>query len=577
MIGNERAEHDANTSARAEGASPKRGEVVVLSLALAVQIALRVLYALHHEVDSDEPQHLHVVWGWTQGLVQYRDVFDNHAPLFHLLMTPFVGLIGERADIITFARWLMFPFVAVTIWATYRIGRALWSQRVGLWAGALTGIIPSFLLTSTEFRPDDLWMASWLSSLVVLMTGALDARRGFLAGFLLGATVATSLKTMLLILALAAAAITFGLSDRWGGRVPAKQVWRTIAPMVLGFAILPITLIAIFWRLHALDALSYCTVGHNIVPGLGLWRSAPDRLLILPAALLILPPLGGRILRRQPPSDLHRNRVLLILTTALYVALLESCWPLITSEDFLPWTPMAVLVAVAAAHESRGWLQRAWPGATRTGLSTATLLAAVVTCLVIANRMEVAWLDTDQKETRLLQAVIGITGPTEPIIDLKGESIFRPRPYYYALEGVTRWRLESGLLSDSIAADVMRSRTHFAVPDSWLFPPAARRFLNEHFVSIGPLRVLGTDLGSNSNPPGAPRRFNVSYAERFAVVADGRTAAGSLDGIPYREPALLQPGSHCYRPLPSERNVQVVWAGALRSGLGLQPMPGMNR
>src|SRR2546422_262232 len=202
-----------------ERGAPQRGELIVLTVALIAQATLRVLYTLHHQVDSDEPQHLHVIWGWTQGLVQYRNVFDNHAPLFHMLMAPFLVLIGERPDVLTYARLLMLPLVAVTMWATYRIGRALWSKRVGLWAGALTGVVPSFLLTSTEFRADDLWMACWLSSLVVLLTGKLTSRRGLLVGFLLGATAATSLKSVLLILALImAGAITLGIAHRSGDR-----------------------------------------------------------------------------------------------------------------------------------------------------------------------------------------------------------------------------------------------------------------------------------------------------------------------------------------------------------------------
>jgi len=560
-----------SVSARGQRDAPRHREVIGLSIILLAQATLRLLYTLHHQVDSDEPQHLHVVWGWTQGLVQYRDVFDNHAPLFHMVMAPFVSLIGERADALTYARWLMLPFIAVTLWATYRIGQALWSKRVGLWAAAMTGVLPSFLLTSTEFRADDLWMACWLSSLAVLLTGKLTMRRGLLVGFLLGATAATSLKSVLLILALiVAGAITLGIAHRSGDRLSSTRAWRTIAPTALGFVILPTLLAAAFWRWGALDALFYCTVRHNIVPGLGLWRSAPLRLLIFPASLCILAPLGIRMLRRQPTDHLHRNRVLLILTTGFYLALLESYWPLITREDFLPWTPMAALLVVAAAERGRVWLHEMRPGGARAPWNTAAWPAALAACLIAASCAQIPWRDTDKKETRLLQTVLHVTRPGEPIIDLKGESVFRPRPYYYALEGVTKWRLAMGLLPDRIALDVVRTRTHFASPDNCFFPPAARRFLNAHFVSVGPLRVLGTDLDCDSIPSGTPRRFDVSYAERFAVIADGRAAGGTLDGVRYRRPALLRPGSHWYCPLLGERHVRVVWLEALQRGVGLR-------
>jgi len=156
-------------------------------------------------------------------------------------------------------------------------------------------------------------------------------------------------------------------------------------------------------------------------------------------------------------------------------------------------------------------------------------------------------------------------------MDIRGETVFRPRPYYYVLEDVTESRLAMGLLRDGIADDLVRTRTHFAVPDNTLFPSRARRFLNEHFLPLGALRVLGKDLGDSSSSDDRLRRFDVSYAERFAVIADGAAGRGALDGVIYRGPALLRPGAHSYCCSGRERHVQVVWAGALERGLVHEP------
>ncbi|HEV8434125.1 MAG TPA: hypothetical protein VGR95_11980, partial [Thermoanaerobaculia bacterium] len=51
-----------------------------LTAIAAASVVLRAVCYFRYRFDSDEPQHLHVAWGWTQGLVQYRDYFDNHAP-----------------------------------------------------------------------------------------------------------------------------------------------------------------------------------------------------------------------------------------------------------------------------------------------------------------------------------------------------------------------------------------------------------------------------------------------------------------------------------------------------------------
>ncbi len=50
------------------------------SLLIAL-IFLRAITIAHYKF-GDEAQHLHVIWGWARGFVQYRDLADNHMPLF---------------------------------------------------------------------------------------------------------------------------------------------------------------------------------------------------------------------------------------------------------------------------------------------------------------------------------------------------------------------------------------------------------------------------------------------------------------------------------------------------------------
>src|SRR5438132_6772311 len=88
----ERRENETSVFSKAE----RRAAVILFVLLLA----MRVLYACHYRIDSDEPQHLHVVWGWANGQLPYLNFFDNHAPLFHILCAPLFTLLGERADII---------------------------------------------------------------------------------------------------------------------------------------------------------------------------------------------------------------------------------------------------------------------------------------------------------------------------------------------------------------------------------------------------------------------------------------------------------------------------------------------
>src|SRR4030095_16682990 len=82
------------------------------SLLIAL-ILLRAITITHYKFGTDEPQHLHVIWGWARGFVQYRDVADNHMPLFHITFAPIFGLIGDRATILYEMRFVLLPMYFV--------------------------------------------------------------------------------------------------------------------------------------------------------------------------------------------------------------------------------------------------------------------------------------------------------------------------------------------------------------------------------------------------------------------------------------------------------------------------------
>ena len=87
----------APSAAPSESAPSRFAAVALVLFGLALLLA-KVRAAWCYRVDSDEPQHLHVVWGWSHSApTQYRDLFDNHAPLFQLLCAPLFRALGERA------------------------------------------------------------------------------------------------------------------------------------------------------------------------------------------------------------------------------------------------------------------------------------------------------------------------------------------------------------------------------------------------------------------------------------------------------------------------------------------------
>src|SRR5437763_3926302 len=179
-----------------------RARHVLFWLLAAVSAALRAVAFFRYRFDSDEPQHLHVAWGWATGLLPYRDFFDNHAPLFHIATAPILRAVGEREDVLLFMRAPILVLFAVMIWATWVLGKRLYDAEVGRWAAVMLSLLPPFFLKSLEYRTDNLWVALWMIAVVVLTGGELTIPRGFIAGVILGFAMATSMKTSLLLITL---------------------------------------------------------------------------------------------------------------------------------------------------------------------------------------------------------------------------------------------------------------------------------------------------------------------------------------------------------------------------------------
>src|SRR5262249_16728307 len=146
------------------------GEFIAAAILFALMLVIRVAHIMRYAFDSDESQHLHVIWGCARGFVQFRDVFYNHMPLFQLLFAPIFGLIGDRALILYMMRFIMLPLYFVAAWCTYQIGTSLFSRRAGVWAMILVGLFSPYHFVSIAFRTDNLLAPLLLLFVTVLVT-----------------------------------------------------------------------------------------------------------------------------------------------------------------------------------------------------------------------------------------------------------------------------------------------------------------------------------------------------------------------------------------------------------------------
>jgi hypothetical protein len=537
----------------------ERGAAAALLLAA---VALRLLGIWEYRFNSDEPQHAHVVWGWTRGLVQYRDFFDNHAPLFHMLWAPVLAALGESVRALFWLRLTMLPLYLGALALTWAIGRRLLSRRAALWGTVLAALLPPFFVKTLEFRADVPWTLLWLAAFQVATGGALGAGRLFAAGLLVGAAAAVSLKSSLLLACLLGSAVAaaawgaagrrrggqgIGAASTSGGAGAKVLAALAVAGAALaGTLAVPAIVVLFFQRRGALDALLAGAVRHNLQvsqhgPG------ALKRAVILGAGVPLLMVIARWAMRAGPPA-MGRQRLLLALTAGSYLIAMQVLWPLITSQTYLPVEPLVCLFVAAAAlgaaagrPHAAGAMARMTP-AVRTPLAAPrgrtparAAAGAAIVALALAVELYIDLLhgplrgDQTRPTTAIVEAALRLTGPGEAVFDDKGDAVFRRRAFGPVLEDITREAMARGRIADTIPESILASRACLATLDSRRLPPRGKQFLAANFLPVGPVRVCGRWLGEAAPLAVAPAAPAAEVTAAAALAPAARAAPSAAD------------------------------------------------
>lgn len=482
---------------------------------IAALLALRGLYLFTHGVDSDEPQNLHVVYRWWQGALPYRDQFDNHTPLLHWLFLPFAALVGENANVVVLARMALVPISFGAVALFFLLARRIFSRPVALWSVALTLALADWSLKSIEFRPDVLWMFFWFAALLLLVrpTRVPGAGAFFLAGVLLGASAAASVKTVFLLPALAIGwAGAWLLSPTFRAWYPWPAILRCGLAGAAGFAVVPGIVAAAFASQGALDEMAFCVYAINRDP------------LLTPRSWLFLaglPPaiaVAAWLMRAGGARDLYRGAVFLAAAAYALTIVAFGPWESLAKQTFLPAYPLLLAAACHLVFTTRPWREgqvAALGGAACVGLAVAMMIGSP------------PFRDGTAPQRALLQAVLDHTPPGEPLMDMKGETVFRRRPVYLVYVGNTRREMEAGNLLAPEPAELTATRTAFAIERTSSFPAPMRDFLRKNYLSTagGNLRAAGVLLKPSWEAGRWIDRVAIAIPGDY-VITDGKTILG---------------------------------------------------
>jgi hypothetical protein len=288
-------------------------------------------------------------------------------------------------------------------------------------------------------------------------------------------------------------------------------------------------------------------IGRQILARSSLW--------VIPVGIIAARMLPGA---RLEPGRGYR-RIFLFLLTGLFYSLLRAFWPVVTTQDYLPWVPLLpilVIIGWTRLRECIGENTRSYlPWLLLPGLLLVGETVWIVKAEPPLRKAEVNGIEN-------LDALLHLTDPGEFVFDLKGETIFRPRPTYLVFESLTRKQIELGALVDDTIPRLVATHTAM-VQVSKLMMPKTLRFIEQNYVKVDGGRVLGKHLPAVH---GTPLDFEIAVGERYSLIAAGGPITGTLDGTPIDGPRQLEPGHHQLLVEHASGEPVLVWARALERG-----------
>jgi hypothetical protein len=541
------------------------GEFIAAAVLFALMIAIRVINILRYRFDSDEPQHLHIIWGWARGFVQYRDQFDNHMPLFHITFAPIFGLIGDRATILYEMRFILLPMYFVAAWCTYQIGTSLFSRRVGIWAVILGGLYARYHLISLEFRTDNLWAPLWLLCMTVLVTGPLTVRRALAAGLLLGLCFGVSMKSVLFLLSIAVAALlTLLLVGRRNLALSWSHLVHCIAAFVVSTTAIPATIMIFFAFKGLWRDFRYCVFDFNFLARGASLANRIHLTLIIIIALPVILYVARRMICATECAGLAFRRVFILMVCTSYFLASKAFWPVRSPDDDPPFYPLvAVLCSGALLALSTKLISFKWNAGHILRRVPVPAFLAVGEIAVLVS-MGPIWKDRTRLETNLVRNTTALLGPRDYVLDLKGETIFRPRCLRSVFENITRSAIDRGILESNAPQRCVQTRT--CVAATLLinrFPRDTRQFVKRNYVAVTrSLRVAGAELKPSATNP-LRCEFNVTIPAMYEIISSTENVSGTVDGIPYTGARFLALGPHIFKSASTPRDLVLLWAQAV--------------
>jgi len=161
-------------------------------------------FGFFHCFDDDEFQHCHNAFLIWKGLIPYKDFFEHHLPLYHVLFSPLFIFGAKPASIFLF-RIISILASAGVFFILYRYLEKTQNKSIGLLCCVLLGFVPMYLFKMIEARPEPIAVLLYAGAVINTLSGRDDYKNAIFSGILSGLMVCFSQKYFFAFLGIFAA------------------------------------------------------------------------------------------------------------------------------------------------------------------------------------------------------------------------------------------------------------------------------------------------------------------------------------------------------------------------------------
>ncbi|WP_163328497.1 hypothetical protein GFV12_02730 [Desulfurobacterium thermolithotrophum] len=508
-----------------------------------IYISFRISY---YPFESDELQHLHVVYGWTQNLLQYKDVFDNHVPLFHILMAKLIEIlqIKPSQNFVIYVRFIVFFLFflpqLIIIYLLLKKGFKFSYLEIFWIICILTVIIPN---SDIATRPAPLYTFLFLLAIYIISFFDLKKRKvAFFLGLVNGVNAMVSLKTVILFVPPQLITL-FIIRKFYNEKI---NLLSFFFYFLLGFSIFPLFISIYFVKLHDFNDMFYYTVKYNLLP---IKNNYLKRGLIFISIMAIYSYTIWKYKKtfRQTTFSFFSITLLSLAFLIIYperqsqttmpIRLLVYLWLLIILVYFFK----------KIRKENVKLLQ----------------ISMFFILFMYKSLHPNLFIDHNEQYKKSLALLLSLAGKNDYVMDAKGESIFWKRPYYYGLEEFTSMRLKKGLLKDKIVPELVKHNTHliFLFDGGARFPRKDLTFIKNNYLPADKWVLIA---GKKIN-----KKFKVTIPGNYIIInQNGKKVKGILNGNSYvGNKVFLSSGFYEFVPKLKEKSVYIYWYKAYKKGV----------